>query len=222
MCSKFDHDVDSFVCYNYPATYQCGRIVSTFPYFRLSVLIIWVHILCLLHILYFIMKYSDVYSVLENYDFQCLPSAILAKYGCNVRKRVYVELPTSALWCGMHDRRSNCIACLESLFFYYDVKQNHFFVLFYNGGHKFSLEIFNIYGVQITYNMQHVESNMSASPDVEPVWVNDCYYLSTDLNLDKLCGQFSFNCNTLSFGSYDLIIEKQHLEAKIYNKVSYT
>lgn len=102
------------------------------------------------------------------------------------------------------------------MFTYYDAKPYHLFVLFYGGGHKFSLEIFNVYGLEICYSVEEDSYPDKEVKPLEAVWMNDCYYLSNDFEVDKLHGQFSFNCYNSASGHHELIIEKQHLQAKIY------
>lgn len=134
--------------------------------------------------------------------------------------RLYVEVPSRALWRGSYCKMQNCIDGLESLFDYYDIKPYHLMVLFYGGGNKFSLEIFNVYGVEIFYNVDQPKTKLERVMALEAVWLNDCYYFTTDFELDKLHGQISFNCYNDSSECFELVIEKEHLQPKIYNQVS--
>lgn len=134
--------------------------------------------------------------------------------------KVYIELPNRALWRGSYCKMQNYIEGLESMFNYYDIKQYHLVVLFYGGGNKFSLEIFNVYGVEIFYQVCEPKSVMEGAMPIEAVWFNDCYYFTTDFEVDKLQAQFAFNCDNNSSEIFELVIRKEHLKPKIYNQVS--
>lgn len=73
--------------------------------------------------------------------------------------------------------------------------------------------------MEIFYKLDTKNSQLDVGMPIQAVWLNYCYYFNTDLELDKLHAQFSFNCYNSSSEVYELVIGKEHLQPKVYNQV---
>lgn len=76
-----------------------------------------------------------------------------------------------------------------------------------------------MYGVEINYNDEPCVKGIKYFSKVEAVWLNDCYYLTSDIEMDKISAQVYYNCHISHTQEYDLVISKTHLQPKIYNQV---
>lgn len=131
-------------------------------------------------------------------------------YAATIPKRIFLEVPSGALWTGIYVPGTNRIEGLLSMFNYYDLKPYFMFVLRYNGGKKLHVEIFNPYGVEVDYPMQVAQTSAKSMMSAGSIKFEN----------EKLCAQFSFNCYNTGNGDYDLLVCKDHLKKKKFTQVN--
>lgn len=94
---------------------------------------------------------------------------------------------------------------------FYNIKPYHMILFEYYGGPSFNIEIYNPYAVEINYSIPP----KIASSSSEGINVLDV----SDIEIDKLCGNFCYNAYNNWHGLFDLVLRQKHLRKRDHYKV---
>lgn len=80
--------------------------------------------------------YAFYYGVSQN-----LPQEFTSEFGDKIPQKVFINIPTAAVWIGKFDKNIRCIEGLHLMVSFYKLKKNSLTVLQYVGGGHFNLMI---------------------------------------------------------------------------------
>ncbi|KAL1831957.1 hypothetical protein ACET3Z_001608 [Daucus carota] len=140
-----------------------------------------------------------------------IPKEFYLKFGEKIPSRLLLHVPGIVVWNGIFRREKLRIEGLEKMFFYYSIKPYHLILFEYTGGPSFNIQIYNPYAVEIDYSISSKPSDVSV--------VDRSSLDISDIEIDKLCGMFSYNAYNSGQGLYELVLRKRHLLERRHYKI---
>ncbi|KAK1360715.1 hypothetical protein POM88_045189 [Heracleum sosnowskyi] len=116
-----------------------------------------------------------------------------SRYRKSVDEKVYLYLPSSAIWFGSFVLKKHRIEGLQNFMRYYDVKPLNVFVLEYFGKSDFRVEIFNLYAIEIDYGLKTIpfENGKCTVNHVGGVIAEE--WKSSEIEIDKINHMWHIN-----------------------------
>lgn len=143
---------------------------------------------------------------------QFLPPEICSKFGEQIPNDVYLCMRNGDAQCAVFHRNNGCIVNLGAMVDFYGIKPYNVILLEYNGDGNFKTEIFNDDAVEINYPVRTIPLKKQRFSGPTGIMTDKVTGGFSNIELEKMSAKFFYNILSNSMVSYDVLIQKEHLQ----------